>query len=124
MDRTYDRNMLDADHADEPGPLVDVELPSGNFVQATLQQRRQEQDGSWWYRLTVAAWGKAETPGGDVHAVPDDIVFDAPAAMVRPITGLERAYADVPTWRHPAWLRRRHRAPRRTPPAPWDAPAG
>jgi hypothetical protein len=117
--------MPDADHTDEPGPLADVELPSGDFVQARVTQRRQECDGSWWYRLTVTAWRKVETPDGAVQAVPDDVVFDAPAPMIRPISGLERAYADVPTWRHPAWLRRRHRAlPRRSPPAPWDAPPG
>jgi hypothetical protein len=100
-------------------PLADVELPSGDFVQARVARRRQERDGSWRYRLAVSAWRKVERPDGTVRAVPDDVVFDAPAAMIRPISGLEHAYADVPTWRHPAWLRRRHRSrPRRTPPAP------
>ncbi len=119
--------MWDEQPADDaPGPPVEVDLADGQTVQAALIQRRQERDGTWWFRVSlVGIWTKNELPNGTVRAEPDDIVFDAPAHAVHPRPGLERAYADVPTWRHPTWLRRRHRAlPRHAPPAPWDAPFG
>ena len=57
-----------------------VTLPGGRAVEGSLEARRQEADGRWFYRVCL----------------------DVPAAAVRPIQGQE--YGDVPTERAERWV--------------------
>ncbi|QTI87216.1 hypothetical protein [Streptomyces sp. AgN23] len=105
------------------GPWVRVRLPDDQVVRAALRARIQERDGSWWYALELTLWGRLETRDGRLAGEPVPVDFLAPATDVRPIEDQRKAYAAVPTRRHPVAVRRA--AQRRTPlsrsgPMPWD----
>lgn len=103
---------------------VRVRLPDDQVVRAALRARVQERDGSWWYSLELTLWGRLETQDGRLAGEPVPVGFLVPAADVSPIEDQRRAYAAVPTRRHPVAVRRaaQRRAPRgRGGPMPWDA---
>src|SRR5689334_21531487 len=109
----------------EIGPLTYVRLPDGQVVQAMVLRRIRDFDGSWWYQPNVSLWAGVETRSRAQNRLagePTPTQFLAPATAVTPIDGQD--YSAVPTWRHPATLRRDHRPhpqrPRLGGPVPWD----
>ncbi|MEW2577787.1 DUF6233 domain-containing protein [Streptomyces syringium] len=90
---------------DAPAPPVRVELPDGSTATAQiLAHIRLGPQGPWWCRLRLDVWSRA--PVGDgTTAEPHSVVFEAPAAKVSPIEGID--YRAVPRRTGPAAQRRK-----------------
>ncbi|MET9648557.1 DUF6233 domain-containing protein [Streptomyces syringium] len=90
---------------DAPAPPVRVELPDGSTAAAQiLAHIRLGPQGPWWCRLRLDVWSRA--PVGDgTTAEPHSVVFEAPAAKVSPIEGVD--YSGVPRRTGPAAQRRK-----------------
>jgi hypothetical protein len=107
----------------EDGPVAVVRLPDGQAVLAVVRGRRQEADGSWWYELALSLYSRAQTRDGRLRAEPESVHFLAPGTRDAVLAVPGQDYSDVPTWRHPAAVRRetrRRRLGRPRAPMPWD----
>lgn len=96
--------MSDPERQDGIGPRVTVVLPDGQQVTVTLHSRRREEDGTWWYAVSIPLWSKTEL-GRRYSGEPSPVVFEAPAKHCAPIDGED--YTAVPTERtrsRPAYL--------------------
>lgn len=76
------------------GPLLIVALPDGQRLYAVVLLRRQEGDGSWWYRVRTHVWSVRDVRGRRVGE-PEPVEFDAPADACTPLEG--QPYDTVPT---------------------------
>lgn len=115
--------MIDRTDIGSNPPQVTVKLPDGQVLRASVRQRRQEADGSWWFLVMITLIVRFQGANGRLTAEPEPASFWAPAAdgVCTPIEGED--YSAVPTYRDPALLRRQVRTraagQRRPPPDDW-----
>ncbi|MCF6526332.1 hypothetical protein [Streptomyces sp. JJ36] len=105
------------------GPVAVVRLPDGQAVLTVVRGRRQEADGSWWYELELPLFTRAEAGDGRLRPEPEPVSFFAPGTQDVVLAVPGEDYSGVPTWRHPAAVRRearRRRLGRPRRPLPWD----
>ncbi|GAB2582135.1 hypothetical protein GCM10027168_13600 [Streptomyces capparidis] len=95
-------------------PVAILRLHDGQVVDVAVLARVLEDDGRWWYRVSLDLPMRVQGPDGRLSCEPSPVEFQAPADRVtaRP----DQDYTAVPTVRSPAALRafRGHR-PRRGP---------
>ncbi|WUD70462.1 hypothetical protein OG937_01425 [Streptomyces sp. NBC_00510] len=55
--------MTSADNSDGVGPWVTVRLPDDQDLRAMMLERRQENDGPWWYQVVITLLEKNDVHG-------------------------------------------------------------